>query len=275
MLSKTHWHFKPLIKSLLYFSSVGVGLTYFGVCLKDFSIGAFFLIPGAVCLLLAVAAAWFLTGKTSNDYYDVFSLKKQKSIRVIGLLFPWLFLGTCLAGYYGISTISQQMLTKKSYHLSWSKGFKLPWTQNKYPYGLTDNDFSNFAKTVTEHFACYDSSNYKEYTKTLINVDLAPKVVRRLKSEGYLPQSKLEFETIAKVLKDHSYDKVSTVISKPEYLGKTPKDNFLKYKVFVRLKDSTVTEKIVYELGIHTKTKKPIAAHMDISRASHYDRPQW
>ena len=66
-------------------------------------------------------------------------------------------------------------------------------------------DFDAFARTVTEHILDTSYINYQDATNSLINNatgELAPPVVQGLRSKGYLPTSKEEFQASLKLYTD-------------------------------------------------------------------------
>jgi hypothetical protein len=67
------------------------------------------------------------------------------------------------------------------------------------------SDFDSFARKVTEHILDTSYINYQDATNSLINSvtgELAPPVVQGLRSKGYLPTSKEEFQASLKSYTD-------------------------------------------------------------------------
>ena len=263
MISKTHFQFKPLLKSLIYFSSVGASLLYLGFTLKDFVIGTYFLFPGAICLALGITAGISLFSKNNNQYYGVFSLKTQKMFRVMGILFPWLFIACCCTGYFLSCQIKEKMLV--------NRGFQFPWQERKYINGYTEADMLAFAEQVSEHYFNYNSKNYRQYTRSLMHGELGPSLQRNLKQEGRIPASEEELERIESLLKENHFEGNKFRILKAEKVGFTRKENFLIVRVKMKLPQFEGYIPVRYHLGFmrRNQNQKPVVADMI------FENPQW
>lgn len=246
MLSKSHLHFKPLVNSLIYFSSSGLALCY--IASKIPSISVFVYGIAGLSFVVAILALKSIFFESPLQYHGVFSLDTQKRIRALGLLAPWfiaipfVFFGSQISDL--TSVLNKQILTTKYKLFKKVKAEKIELLCSRVSHQLLMGRQADMKARVASIASSKGDLAYSIYYW----------MKRRPHSSALLK--------LSKQLPDSSQIE-SLRMAKPIYGGLTRKMRYIKLSQKVIIEHSSkkfkspLVGEFCYQVGLRSKTYKP------------------